>query len=53
MEANIVKAFRSVAMSNLEENVREESEDEEEMYGTHGSQLDDNDDMEKGSKIDN
>ena len=50
--SNMVKAFRSVATSTLEENVAKESEDEEEMDGTHGSQLRDNDDMEKGSEID-
>ena len=49
----MVKAFRSVGTSTLEENVGEESEDEEEMDGTHGGQLSDNDDMEKGGVIDN
>ena len=46
-------AFQSVATNTLEENVAEESEDEEEMDGTHGGQLGDNDDMENGSVIDN
>ena len=49
--SKMVKAFRSVTMSTLEENVGEESEDEEEMVGTHGSQLGDNDDMEKEVKL--